>query len=295
MANDILNLGGAITALITPFKNNALDEAGFQKLVERQIELGIDAIVPVGTTGESATLNDKEHWRVFELAVEVAKGKVPIIAGCGSNDTVAAIEHMEKAKSLGCDGALLVAPYYNKPNQTGLIAHYNALANAVDLPIVVYNIPGRTNVDILPATMAEIAKHPNIIALKDSTGDPSRTTLHKAACKEGFKIFCGDDNHSLGFAAHGSVGVISVLSNIMPDLVAQMQKYLAQGDFAKARELNAKVDPLQRAIFIEPNPVPCKWVMAELGLCSPEVRLPLVELSEATKDTLREAMKIAGL
>ncbi len=226
MSNAIPNFSGSITALITPFKNGKVDEKCFQSLVERQISEGIHGIVPVGTTGESATLNDKEHWRVFELAIEVAKGKIPVIAGCGSNDTMAAIEHMEVAKKLGADGALIVAPYYNKPNQAGLIAHFNALADAVDLPIVVYNIPGRTNVDILPATMGEIAKHKNIVALKDSTGDPSRTALHKAACKSEFNILAGDDNLALGFAAYGAVGVVSVLSNLMPKTVSNMQNQL---------------------------------------------------------------------
>ncbi len=295
MTQTFSNFDGAITALITPFKNGEVDEKAFQSLVERQIDNGISGIVPVGTTGESATLNDKEHWRVFELAVEVAKGKVPVIAGCGSNDTVAAITHMKVAKDLGCDGALIVAPYYNKPNQAGMIAHFKALCDAVDLPIVVYNIPGRTNVDILPATMAEIAKHKNIVALKDSTGDPSRTALHLAACKSDFNVLAGDDNHAIGFAAYGAKGVVSVLSNVMPKEVSQIQAFLKAGDFAKARELNAKVDNLQRALFIEPNPVPAKFVMAELGLCEPDVRLPLVELSDASKKTLREAMKSAGL
>ncbi len=295
MTKTFTNFEGAITALVTPFKNGQVDEKAFQSLVARQIENGISGIVPVGTTGESATLNDKEHWRVFELAVEVAKGKVAIIAGCGSNDTIAAIEHMNVAKSLGCDGALIVAPYYNKPNQAGLIAHFNALADAVDLPIVVYNIPGRTNVDILPSTMAQIAKHKNIVALKDSTGDPSRTTLHLAACKPEFNVLAGDDNHALGFAAHGAKGVVSVLSNLMPKEVSQMQALLKAGDFAAARAINSKIDNLQRTLFIEPNPVPAKFAMAEMGLCEPDVRLPLVGLSEESKKAVRDAMKSAGL
>ncbi len=286
---------GAITALITPFKNGKLDEKCFQDLLERQINLGINGVVPVGTTGESATLNDKEHWRVFELAVEVASGRVPVIAGCGSNDTVAAIEHTEMAKKLGADGALHVAPYYNKPNQKGIIAHFNAICNAVDLPIVVYNIPGRTGIDILPSTLGEIAKHKNIVALKDSAGDPSRTVLNYAACKEGFAVLSGDDNHNLGFAAYGAKGAISVLSNIMPKEAAQLQSLVKKGDFAAARALNAKIDVLQRAIFTEPGLVCTKWVMAEMGLCSPEVRLPLVEISDESKKIVKDAMIKAGL
>lgn len=295
MSNLNSNFSGSITALITPFKNGKVDEACFQSLVERQISEGIHGIVPVGTTGESATLNDEEHWRVFELAIEVARGKVPVIAGCGSNDTIAAINHMEVAKKMGADGALIVAPYYNKPNQAGLIAHFHALCEAVDLPIVVYNIPGRTNVDILPSTMAQIAKHKNIVALKDSTGDPSRTTLHKALCKPEFNILAGDDNLALGFAAHGAIGVVSVLSNLMPKTVSNMQNHLAKGDYSGAREINQKIDPLQRALFVEPNPVPVKFAMAELGLCEPDVRLPLVGLSDASKIAIKEAMKLAGL
>lgn len=286
---------GAISALVTPFKNNKIDEAGFQKQIDFQIERGIHGVIPVGTTGESPTINLKEHWRLFELAVEAANGRVPVIAGCGSNDTKNAIAHMKTAHSMGCDGALVVAPYYNKPNQAGLVAHYEAVANSADLPIMIYNIPGRTGVDILPGTIAQLSQHPNIVALKDSAGDPSRTSLHLAQCKAGFKVFAGDDNLALGFAAYGTVGVVSVLSNIVPDLVAQMQNHLMAGDFAAARAINARLDPLQRALFIEPNPVPVKYVLAQMGMVSPEVRLPLVALSDASKKVIDDALIFAGL
>ncbi|KAF0186142.1 MAG: hypothetical protein FD163_810 [Hyphomonadaceae bacterium] len=295
MAHSPKAFKGAISALVTPFKNNKIDEAGFQKQIEFQIQRGIHGVIPVGTTGESPTISLKEHWRLFELAVEAAAGRVPVIAGCGSNDTVNAIAHMKTAKSLGCDGALVVAPYYNKPNQAGLIAHYEAIANSSDLPIMIYNIPGRTGVDILPATIAHLSKHKNIVALKDSAGDPSRTSLHLAQCEAGFKVFAGDDNLALGFAAYGTVGVISVLSNIVPDLVAQMQNHLAEGDFEAARAINTRLDPLQRALFIEPNPVPVKYVLAQMGMISPEVRLPLVALSAESKKTIDDALIFAGL
>ncbi len=287
---------GAITALITPFNNGKVDEAGYQKFIDWQINNGVKAIIPVGTTGESATLNDTEHWRVFELAVEAANKRVPVIAGCGSNDTKAAIEHMEKAKERGCDAALIVAPYYNKPNQRGIFAHFKALNDAVDLPIIVYNIPGRTNIDILPSTIAELSQLSNVIGLKDSAGDPSRTSLHYAAVKQGFNCYAGDDNLALGFAAYGAKGVVSVLSNLVPNIVSQMQAAIQNGDFAKAREINLKIDALQRALFIEPNPVPVKYAMLELGIIkSDEVRLPLVELSDESKKAVKDAMAIAGL
>ena len=286
---------GAITALVTPFKNGKIDEKCFQDLLERQIKNGINGVVPVGTTGESATLNDEEHWRVFELAIEVANGKIPVIAGCGSNDTYAAIEHAKVAKKLGADAHLQVAPYYNKPNQRGIIAHFNAIADAVDLPIVVYNIPGRTGVDIQPVTLAEIAKHKNVVALKDSSGDPSRTALHYAACKDDFIVLSGDDNHNLGFAAYGAKGAISVLSNIMPKEASRFQELVKAGDFNSARALNASYDELQRAIFKEPGLCCTKFILAEMGLCSPEVRLPLVEISDETKAFLKDVMVKVGL
>jgi 4-hydroxy-tetrahydrodipicolinate synthase len=295
MSNLIKSFKGAISALVTPFKNGKIDESGFQKLIEFQIDRGIHGVIPVGTTGESPTINLTEHWRLFELAVEAAAGRVPVIAGCGSNDTINAIAHMKTAQRLRCDGALVVAPYYNKPNQAGLIAHYEAIANSADLPIMIYNIPGRTGVDILPTTIAHLSMHKNIVALKDSAGDPSRTSLHLTSCKAGFRVFAGDDNLALGFAAYGTSGVVSVLSNIVPDLVALMQNHLEQGDFVAARTINTRLDALQRALFIEPNPVPVKYVLAQMGLISPDVRLPLVELSAASKKTLDDGMKAAGL
>jgi 4-hydroxy-tetrahydrodipicolinate synthase len=295
MSQNMIKFQGVFTALVTPFKNGKVDAAAFQALIERQIAAGVAGIVPVGTTGESPTVDHDEHERLFELAVEAANGRVPVIAGCGSNDTQTAIRHMLYARKVGADAALIVAPYYNKPSQAGLIAHFNALADSVDLPIVVYNIPGRTNVDIQPATMAEIARHPNVVALKDSAGDPSRTALHKALIEKDFSILAGDDNLSLGFAAYGATGVVSVLSNLMPEACVALQGHLAQGDFAAARALNQKLDALQRTLFLDPNPVPVKWAMSQLGLCLPDVRLPLVEASHSTKEAVKAAMLSTGI
>lgn len=286
---------GVFTAIITPFRDGRVDEAAYRALIERQVAAGVAGIVPVGTTGESATVDHDEHERLFELAVEAAAGRILVVAGCGSNDTQTAIRHMRFAKSVGADAALIVAPYYNKPNQTGLAAHYLKLADTVELPIVVYNIPGRTNVDILPATMGQIARHPNVVALKDSAGDPSRTALHRAVCPDGFQILAGDDNLALGFAAYGASGVVSVLSNVLPEQVVAMQAMLAQGDYARARALNQRLDPLQRALFVEPNPVPVKVALARMGLCGEEVRLPLAPLADASRLALADAMTAAGI
>ncbi|GIU67406.1 4-hydroxy-tetrahydrodipicolinate synthase [Candidatus Phycosocius spiralis] len=285
---------GVYTALVTPFKDDKIDDLTFQTLIERQIENGVHGIIPVGTTGESATLDDGEHWHLFDLAIEAANGRVPVVVGCGSNDTKAAIRHMEMAKKAGADGALVVAPYYNKPSQAGLIAHFNTLANAVDLPIMVYNIPGRTNVDIVPDTMAEIAKHPNIVALKDSAGDPSRTVLHLARIHKPFSIFAGDDHLALAFAAYGAVGCVSVLANIMPKECAQLQDLMAAEKMTQARALNQQLDPLQRALFLEPNPGPAKFALSIIDLCAEDVRLPLVPPNTATRGAVQTAMIASG-
>jgi 4-hydroxy-tetrahydrodipicolinate synthase len=285
---------GVFTALVTPFRDGVVDARAFQELVERQIAAGVTGLVPVGTTGESATLDDAEHWRVFDLCVEAARGRAIVAAGCGSNDTQAAIRHLRKAKAGGCDASLVVAPYYNRPSQEGLVRHFNALCDAVELPMIVYNIPGRTGVDIQPATFARIAQHPNVVALKDSAGDPSRTALHRQMAPPEIAYFAGDDNLALGFAAYGATGVVSVLSNLMPGELVRMQALLARSDFAAAQVINDRIDPLQRALFLEPNPGPVKFALAELGLCRADVRLPLVEPVDATKEAVRAAMLRAG-
>lgn len=282
---------GVFTALVTPFKDGRVDEGAFQELVERQVAAGVQGLIPVGTTGESATLDLDEHWRLFELCVDVARGRSLVAAGCGSNDTRSAIRHLHTAKAVGCDAALVVAPYYNKPSQAGLVAHFNALCEAVQLPLIVYNIPGRTGVDIQPATFAEIARHPNVVALKDSAGDPSRTALHRALAPDAIAYLAGDDALALGFAAYGATGVVSVLSNILPGLTVELQRLLAAGDYAGARALNQKLDPLQRALFLDPNPAPAKFALAELGLCEPDLRLPLVGPSASTQAAVRQALQ----
>jgi 4-hydroxy-tetrahydrodipicolinate synthase len=286
---------GVFTALVTPFKDGKVDEPAFAALVERQVAAGVPWLVPVGTTGESATLEVDEHWRLFGLCVEVARGRAKVAAGCGSNDTRSAIRHLHKAKEVGCDAALVVAPYYNKPSQTGLAAHFHALCEAVQIPLIVYNIPGRTGVDIQPAIFGQIAAHPNVVALKDSAGDPSRTALHKALAPPEIAYLAGDDNLALGFAAYGAAGAVSVLSNILPAETVELQRLLAAGDYATARALNQRLDPLQRALFLDPNPAPTKYALAQLGLCQPDVRLPLVEPSEATKAAVRDALVNLGL
>jgi 4-hydroxy-tetrahydrodipicolinate synthase len=285
---------GVFTALVTPFRGGELDEGAFKVLVERQIAGGVHGLIPVGTTGESPTLTIDEHWRMFDLTIGVAAGRIPVVAGCGSNDTATAIRHLKRAKEVGADGALVVAPYYNKPSQEGLYAHFTALADAVDIPIMLYNVPGRTSVDIQPATVARIAAHPNVVALKDSAGDPSRTALHRALCPPELALFCGDDALAMGFAAYGAVGVVSVLSNLMPRETARLQTLLAAGDYAAARTLNQTLDRLQRALFLDPNPVPVKYALAQLGLCSDEVRLPLVGASASTRAAVDAAMAQAG-
>jgi 4-hydroxy-tetrahydrodipicolinate synthase len=287
-------LRGVFTALVTPFRDGRVDEAAFVALVERQIAAGVHGLVPVGTTGETPTLSMDEHHRVIELCVTAVRGRIPVVAGCGSNDTRTTIEHMSFAKAVGADAALVVAPYYNKPGQAGLIAHFHAAADAVELPIVAYNIPGRTNVDIAPATMAEIARHPNVVGLKDSAGDPSRTALHRALIEKDFLIFAGDDNLALGFGAYGADGCVSVLSNVMPAEAARLQTLIAEGDFASARDLNLRLDALQRALFLEPNPAPAKAALRMMGLCGDDVRLPLTSATEATRAALRDAMAKAG-
>jgi 4-hydroxy-tetrahydrodipicolinate synthase len=286
---------GSITALVTPFRDGAVDETAFVALVERQIAAGTHGLVPVGTTGETPTLSHAEHRRVVELCVQTARGRVPVIAGAGSNATAEAIELAHHAKTIGADAALIVAPYYNKPSQEGLFAHFKAINDAVQIPLFVYNIPGRSVVDIRPETMARIAELPNVVGLKDSAGDPSRTQAHRALCGDDFVVLCGDDNLALGFAAYGAAGCVSVVANITPDLCAHMQTALAVSDYARARHFNDLMAPLQRACFLEPNPVPTKFALSQMGLCAPDVRLPLVEPTDATKDAMRAALAHAGV
>lgn len=286
---------GAFTALVTPFRDGKLDEPAFKALVERQIAGGIHGLVPVGTTGESPTLSHAEHYRVFELTLEVAAGRVPVIAGCGSNDTATAIAHCREGKRQGVDAALLVAPYYNRPSQAGLIAHFTAIADAVDLPMFLYNVPHRTACDILPETVAALAQHPNIIGLKDASGDLGRVRRHIQLAGPDFILLSGNDDSALAFNAAGGTGAISVTSNVAPRAYARMQEATLAGDFVTACALDAALSGLHRALFCEPSPAPSKFALASLGLCAEELRLPLIALSEAGRSTVRAALVQAGV
>ncbi|HWA01529.1 MAG TPA: 4-hydroxy-tetrahydrodipicolinate synthase [Caulobacterales bacterium] len=286
---------GSIPALITPFRNGIVDERAFQALVERQIAAGSHALVPCGTTGESATLSHEEHRRVVALCVEAAAGKVPVIAGAGSNSTEEAIGLARHAKSVGADAILSVAPYYNKPSQEGLYAHFKAINDAVDIGIFVYNVPGRTVVDISVETLGRLAKLKNVIGVKDAAGDVGRVARQRRACGDDFIQLCGDDPIAVGYNAHGGKGCISVTANVAPGLCAQLQDAALQGAYETAREIDFKLAPLHKALFVEPSPGPTKYACALLGLCTEEVRLPILAPGEAAKAQIREAMAEAGL
>ncbi|MBL8630044.1 MAG: 4-hydroxy-tetrahydrodipicolinate synthase [Rhodospirillaceae bacterium] len=286
---------GSITALITPFNGYAVNEKAFQSFVDWQIKEGSHGVVPCGTTGESPTLSHEEHRRLIELCIEVAKGRVPVIAGTGSNSTTEAIELTQHAKQAGADAALIVAPYYNKPTQEGLKLHFRAIADAVDIPIILYNVPGRTVVDISVETIIDLAKHPNIVGVKEATGDVSRATKIKLNTDENFCLLSGDDGTALGFLAHGGHGCISVTSNIAPRLCAQLQDAWtldSTEDVARIRDI---LHPLHELLFVEPSPTPVKYAAHLLGKCEPDVRLPLAPLTLKTKARLEEAMRNAGL
>ena len=286
---------GSITALITPFKGGTVDEKAFQSLVDWQIKEGTQGLVPCGTTGESPTLSHDEHRRVVELCIEAAARRVPVIAGTGSNSTEEAISLTRHAKKAGADAALIVSPYYNKPTQEGLYHHFKAIAESVELPIIVYNIPPRCIVDISVETMARLAKLPNIIGVKEATGDVTRFTKHRRAIGKDFVQLSGDDALALAQMAHGGMGCISVTSNIAPRLLAEFQTACLAGDYVKARSLHDRLAPLHEALFVETSPAPIKYAASLLGLCEPTVRLPLVEPQAATKQRVREAMVGVGL
>jgi len=286
---------GSFPALVTPFKNGELDLETLKKLIEWHIGEGTNGFVPVGTTGESPTLTHEEHETVIEEVVKAAAGRVPVIAGAGSNNTLEGIRFMQHAEKVGADAALVVTPYYNKPTQRGLIAHFTALHDCCELPIIIYNIPGRSVIDMTPETMGELAKLPRIIGVKDATGDIARVSQQRAACGADFVQMSGEDATALGFNAHGGVGCISVTANVAPKLCAEFQAATLAGDYAKALEYQDKLMPLHEAIFIEPGLVGAKYAMSKLGLCSEEVRLPLTGLSDSTKEALDAALAHAGL
>ena len=282
---------GSIVAIVTPFKNGAVDEEKLRELVEFQIEGGTDAIVPCGTTGESSTLDYEEHDRVIQIVVEQVKKRVPVIAGTGSNSTREAIEMTEHAKQLGADGCLLVTPYYNKPTQEGLYLHYKAVAEAVAIPQILYNVPGRTGVNLLPETVARLSAIKNIVAIKEATGSLQQASEILALCGDQIDVLSGDDFITFPMMACGAKGVISVLANIMPKAVGDLTDAYFAGDLATARKLHLDTLKISNAMFIESNPVPVKTALGLMGKCSDEVRLPLAPMSEANKNKLAAIMK----
>ena len=286
---------GSMPALVTPFKNGELDVNTLKKLVEWQIAEGSHAIVPVGTTGESPTLSHEEHRQVIEIVVETVAGRVPVIAGAGSNATAEGIGLVQFAQKAGADAALVVTPYYNKPTQAGMIAHFTALHDASDLPIVIYNIPGRSVVDMSPETMGALAKLPRIVGVKDATGKIERVSQQRASCGPDFIQLSGEDGTALGFNAHGGIGCISVTANVAPRLCAEFQAATLAGDYARALELQDRLMPLHIAIFLEPGLVGAKYALSKLGIGNERVRLPLVGLTQGTKIRIDEAMRHAGL
>ena len=286
---------GSIPALVTPFNNYAVDCDAYKALIERQITSGSSALVPVGTTGESATLSHDEHRQVVSLCVETARGRVPVIAGCGSNSTAEAIGLVEHAKSVGADAALVVCPYYNRPDQDGLEAHFTAINDAVELPVILYNVPGRTMSDLLPETVGRLAKLPNIIGIKDATGDLARVTQHRLLAGEDFIQLSGDDPSALGHRAMGGRGAISVTANVAPELNAQMHKAASDENYALAREIELKLIGLHKDLFITASPGPTKYAMSKLGLCSTQVRSPITIPSPEACKIIDAALKLAGL
>jgi 4-hydroxy-tetrahydrodipicolinate synthase len=286
---------GSFTALITPFKGGQVDDKAFERLVEWQIEEGTHGLVPVGTTGECPTLSHEEHEHVVELCVKIAKKRVPVIAGAGSNSTAEAIRFTRHAKKVGADASLHVTGYYNKPAQEGLYQHFKAISDAVELPIMLYNVPVRTIVDIQVPTMARCAKLKNVVGVKDATANVARVSSQRLACGEKFVQLSGEDSTALGFNAHGGHGCISVTSNVAPRLCAEFQNACIKGDWKKARELHERLMPLHDNLFCETNPGPVKYAASRLGLCSAELRLPMVPVGDESKRKIDAALKQVGL
>ncbi|MGR3585208.1 MAG: 4-hydroxy-tetrahydrodipicolinate synthase, partial [Pseudooceanicola nanhaiensis] len=284
---------GSLPALVTPFKNGAVDMDTLKKLVDWHVEEGSHGLVPVGTTGESPTLSHREHEEVIEAVVAFSAGRLPVIAGAGSNNTTEGVRLIQYAAKVGADAALVVTPYYNKPTQRGLYEHFKAMHDSCELPIIIYNIPGRSVIDMTPATMGELAKLPRIIGVKDATGKIERVSMQRATCGADFVQLSGEDATALGFNAHGGVGAISVTANVAPRLCAEFQEATLAGDYAKALTYQDRLMPLHEAIFIEPGLAGAKFAMSELGLCSDEVRLPLTGLEDSTKEKIRGAMRHA--
>lgn len=287
---------GSIPALVTPFCDGAFAEDAFRRLVDWQIDEGSSALVPCGTTGEAPTLSYDEHYRVIAVCIAAAAGRVPVIAGCGSNDTATAVRHMEFARAEGAAAALVVAPYYNRPSQDGIYAHFAHLAEKSDLPIIIYNVPARTVTDILPETVARLAEIPSVVGIKDASGQIARVSEHRLGCGADFCQLSGNDDMALAFNAAGGTGCVSVTANVAPRLCAEFQAATASGDFALARKLNDRLHPLHSALFTDASPAPIKYAMARVIDNFPdEVRLPLVAASAASRKAVDAALEHAGL
>ncbi|HLZ77658.1 4-hydroxy-tetrahydrodipicolinate synthase [Phenylobacterium sp.] len=286
---------GVLPALVTPFRDGAVDEDAFVRLVERQIAGGVHGLVPVGTTGESATLSHDEHNRVIDLCIKTAAGRLPVVAGTGSNSTDEAIELTRHAKAAGADAALIVTPYYNRPSQEGMYAHYAAINEAVQIPVLVYNVPGRTGVDISNDTLARLAKLPNIVGIKDATGDLARASQQRLMCGEDWVMLSGDDPTALGYLAHGGHGCISVTANVAPEQVSAFFNDALTGQWQGALYGQDRLIRLHKALFTDASPSPTKFALAHLGLCAEEARLPIAPASEASRAEVLAAMRDAGV
>jgi 4-hydroxy-tetrahydrodipicolinate synthase len=289
------NFRGSFTALVTPFKNGSVDEQMFRDIVEWQITEGTNGLVPVGTTGESPTLSHDEHKKVVEWCLDQAKGRVPVVAGAGSNSTKEAIELAQHAEKAGADAVLVVTPYYNKPTQEGMYQHYKAINDAIGIPIIIYNIPPRSVVDMSVDTMKRLFELKNIAGVKDATANMARVSQQRAALGPDFNQLSGEDITALGFNAHGGHGCISVTSNVAPRLCSEFQAACGRGDYAAALKLQDKLAPLHQNLFVETSPAPVKYAMSLIGKCSINVRLPMVPASEKAQAAVREAMVHAGL
>ena len=286
---------GSFTALVTPFNNGSVDEKAFRGLVDWQIAEGTSGLVPVGTTGESPTLSHDEHRQVIEWCVEEARGRVPVVAGAGSNSTKEAVDLARHAEKSGADAVLVVTPYYNKPTQEGLYQHYKAINDAIGIPIIIYNIPPRSVIDMSVDTMKRLFELPNIAGVKDATANMTRVTQQRAAMGEDFNQMSGEDITALGFMAHGGHGCISVTSNVAPRLCAEFQAACRKGDYSAALKIQDKLAPLHINLFLETSPAPIKYALSLIGKCADTVRLPMVPISEKTRAVVRDAMVHAGL
>jgi 4-hydroxy-tetrahydrodipicolinate synthase len=282
---------GALSAIITPFRDGGIDEPAFRELIEWQIQNGVDGIVPCGSTGESATLTHAEHERIIKISVEQARKRVPVIAGTGSNSTAEAIRLTTFAREIGADGALLISPYYNRPTQEGIFKHYKAIAQSVSLPLLAYNIPSRTGSNITPETFARLAEIENIVGVKEASGSMDQISDIRRLCGDGLTILSGDDSMTLPMMALGGKGVIAVITNICPREMHELAAAALAGDFARAREIHFKLLPLMRALFLETNPIPIKYAVSLMHKTSPELRMPLTPISQGPAEKLREIMK----